>query len=117
MLVQINSIKTVGKAEKVYRALRASYGQRVGEKQADHSDRMFQRSCEFKVGGLAWWKARCRSVAWDVVSSDSRVSHFIPASPETEVWGGFLGGERISYTNKAAEATSMEMIADRIAGL
>jgi hypothetical protein len=114
MYAEINSIKSVAKAEVIFSALSASYTQRVGEKQAVHSDRMFQRACEFKVNGLAWWKARIRSVSHDLVSADSRVTHFIPASPETLAWGGFLGGERISYTNKSAEADAMEMIASRI---
>lgn len=117
MLAHINNIKTVAKAEAVYAALSASYTQRVGEKQAVHSDRMFQRSCEFKPNGLAWWKARVRSVAWDLVSAESTINHFIPASPETEAWGGFLGGERLTYTDRKAADATEDMIADRIAGL
>lgn len=116
-MLEINNIKTVAKAEAVYAALSASYAQRVGNKQAEHSDRMFQRGCEFKPNGLAWWKARCRSVAFDVISAESTVNHFIPASPETEQWGGFLGGERLVYTNKAAAEDAEAMIASRIAGL
>jgi hypothetical protein len=112
----INTIKTVAKAEAIYASLSASYAQRVGAKQAEHSDRMFQRSCEFKVNGLAWWKARIRAMAYNVVDADSRVVHYIPPSPETLAWGGFLGGERISYTNKAAEADAMEMVMSRIQG-
>lgn len=117
MLAQINSIKTVARAEVIYAALSASYTQRVGEKQAAHSDRMFNRSCQFKPNGLAWWKDRIRSVAHLIVSVESTVNHFIPASPETEAWGGFLGGERLTYTNKRAADAAESMIADRIAGL
>jgi hypothetical protein len=117
MLSQIDSIKTVAKAEAVYAALSASYVQRVGERQAVHNDRMFQRSCAFKPNGLAWWKDRVRCVAHLIVSTDSTINHFIPASPETEAWGGFLGGERLIYTDRKAADAAEDMIADRIAGL
>jgi hypothetical protein len=117
MLAEINRIKTVARAEAVYTALFASYSQRVGEKQAAHSDRMILRSSHFKVGGLAWWKDRVRAVAHLLVSTESTVNHFIPASPETEAWGGFLGGERLTYTDRNAADAAEEMIAGRIAGL
>jgi hypothetical protein len=117
MLAQINSIKTVAKAEAVYAALYASYTQRVGEKQAAHSDRMFHRSSQFKPSGLAWWKDRIRTVANLIVSAESTVNHVIPASPETEAWGGFLGGERLTYTDRKSADAAEDMIADRIAGL
>lgn len=115
MLAQINSIQNVAKAEAVFNTLFASHAQRVGEKQATHNDRMVQRASERKVGGLAWWKDRCRAVVFNLVACDSKVSHFIPASPETQAWGGFLGGEHIHYTNKAAEADAEAMIAARVA--
>lgn len=116
MNAAINAIETVAKAEAIYAALAASYAQRVGAKQAEHSDRLFQRSCEFKVNGLAWWKARVRAVAFNVVDADSRVTHFIPASPDTLAWGGFLGGERVSYVDKGAETEATAMVTTRILG-
>ena len=117
MYTEISNIKTAAKAEALFNALQEAYTQRVGSKKATHADNMFQRGCEFKANGLAWWKARCKAVAGCLVSCQSTVNHFIPASPETEAWGGFLGGERVIYTDKKAEADAEAMILDRIAGL
>lgn len=116
MLPEINSIKTVARAEMIFNALFASYVQQVGEKQAIHSDKMVQRFATYKVNGLAWWKARIRAVAWSLVTKESRVSHFIPPSPETEAWTSF-GGEHVSYTDKKKESAAIEFISDRIRAL
>lgn len=117
MYNEIKSIKTVARAKKVWEALFASYTQRVGVNTADHHDKMFRDFPMHKEGGLAWWKDRCRSVAQNLVQVDSTVNHFIPASPETEAWGGFLGGERLVYTNESAKADTENMIAARVAGI
>lgn len=117
MYAEIKNIKTVARAQQAWEALTASYTQRVGEKTAEHHDWMFARGCEYKAEGLAWWKARCRSVAQNLVQEASTVNHFIPASPETEAWGGFLGGERLVYTNQAEKADMEAMIGGRIAAL
>lgn len=115
MYSQINSIKSAAKAEAVFNSLYGLLVQRVGEKQAAHEDRMTQRASPFKPNGLAWWKDRCRAAAHSLVAADANVSHFIAASPETEAWGGFLGGERIHYVDRKAEAVAMDMITARIA--
>lgn len=117
MYNEIKSIKTVARAKKVWESLFASYTQRVGIKTAEHHDKMFRDYPGFAEGGLAWWKARCRSVAQNIVQAESVVNHFVPASPETEVWGGFLGGEQLVYTNESAKVDSEAMLAARIAGI
>lgn len=116
-LNSINALKTVSKAQEVHAALYTSHVQRVGEKQAAHAVKMAKLSASYKEGGLAWWKWLCVCVARDLIDLDAKVNHFIPASPETIEWGGFLGGERVIFTDKAAEADAQEMINGRIAGL
>ena len=48
------------------------------------------------------------------VDNLSRLSHFIPPSQETLNWGGFLGGEHVTYTDEeksdAATAHIVNMI-------
>lgn len=113
----INGITNKAKAEKLFYGLFEAYTNRVGQASAAHLDKMTVGSSMYKPNGLAWWKDRCRSIAGALVASDCRVSHFIPQSPETLEWGGFLGGERLTYTDKKAEAAAEDMILDRIAGL
>lgn len=117
MYDQINSIKSANKAKALFKALHAAYIIRVGAKQAEHEDRMAVHSSQYKPNGLAWWKDRCRAVAYSLVAADSVVNHFIPASPETKAWGGFLGGERVMYRDKHAETDAETMILDLIARL
>ena len=40
----------------------------------------------------------------------SKRSSFIPPSPETLAWGGFLGGETVVYTDREAEAIAIEEV-------
>lgn len=115
MYSAINAITDKSKAKALHASLYASYVQRAGEKQAAHLDRMCISGSMWKAEGLAWWKDRCRAMAGAFVDADAKVSHFIPPSPETLAWGGFLGGEHISYMDKAKQADAEEMILARIA--
>lgn len=46
------------------------------------------------------------NIVWDFGLRSTR----IPASPETESWGGFLGGETVVYHDRDAEAEATARI-------
>ena len=117
---EIKQIKNVKIARAVWEALTASYTQKVGEKTAKHHEGMWLSggaAATYKPEGLAWWKDRCLSVANNIVDNASVKSAYIPPSDETLAWGGFLGGEHLSWTNQADKAEMDEMIAGKIRGL
>lgn len=114
---EIKKIKDVAKAQRVWEALNSSYTQKVGEKAANHHDLMWQDYPRYKVDGLAWWKDRCLSVANRIIDNASIKSSFAPPTQETLEWGGFLGGEHLTWTDQAERADMEEMVISRIAGL
>lgn len=107
----INSKKT---AKRVYEALSAYYRTLVDEKTANHHDGMFHDSTFYKADGLPWWRDRCVSVAEDIISKQSVRSHFIPPSPETLAWGGFLGGETVHIKDAGKASSAMSQVLDII---
>ena len=114
---EIKKIKNVKTARSVWEALTASYVQKVGEAKAKHMDSMWQTggaAATYKAEGLAWWKERCLSVANAIVDQASVRSSYIPPSTETLEWGGFLGGEHLSWTDQAAKTEMDDMTAGRI---
>lgn len=104
MRSEINSITSIRKAKKVYEALHAVYASIVDEKHLEHADWMFRNSTFYKENGIAWWRDRCVSVADGIINKHAKVNRAIEPSPETLAWGGFLGGERVIYMDKAKEA-------------
>ena len=105
MIIDFKAIASIKTARRVHTALMQRLVQQVGQKQAEHYDWMCANSTQFKANGLAWWRDRCRGAAQNIIGSGSRVSHFIPPSEETLLWGGFLGGETVVYNDpyKAAD--------------
>lgn len=118
MYSEINSIKSVAKARKIFNTLSAELVSMVGEKQAMHSDKMFRIGSGMSLteNGLAWWKARIRAVAYDISHKASASQHFIPPSPETLAWGGFLGGETLYMRDKQAEIIAENKIIQIVKG-
>lgn len=56
-------------------------------------------SDNFKEGGVAYWRDVCLSHANGIMEAASREHHFLEPSKETLDWGGFMGGEYVSWTD------------------
>jgi len=62
------------------------------------------------VGSVRAMRSRAMSAGSWAVREASTVSRFIPPSPETMEWGGFLGGEHISYQDENREEAETAII-------
>lgn len=65
------------------------------------------------IGVRALRQAAMEAASFAVGSASQR-SRFIPPSPETLSWGGFLGGETVVWTDDAAAESATERVAQII---
>jgi len=68
----------------------------------------------FKIGGIAYYRELCLSHANAIVGCASTKSHYIPPTPETMEWGGFLGGTNCVWTDADAHEFATNMVVEQI---
>lgn len=68
----------------------------------------------FRPEGIAFYRDICLSHANSIIHNASVQQTFIPPSPETLAWGGFLGGEVVTYNDESLQDAAIKLVLDVI---